>query len=136
MGNTTTEVVLVLGSNEDAGAQLERAVTALVARFGDLLAQSPRLESPASGLAEAPPYLNQAVVIRSALDRVALKQELRAIEARLGRVRPAARAGFCPIDIDLLGRWHGSGEPVEVWDARAAAAPYVQAVVGSLFVGR
>lgn len=127
-----TEVVLVLGSNEDATAQLERARAALVARFGALVAASPCLSSPASEAADAPAYLNQAVVIRSVLDRHALKQQLRAIESELGRVRPSPRPGICPIDIDLLGRRGAKGEALETWDVRAAATPYAQAVLATL----
>jgi 2-amino-4-hydroxy-6-hydroxymethyldihydropteridine diphosphokinase len=129
----TTEVVLVLGSNEDAAAQLERARAALSVRFGDLLAQSPVLASPASDEPMAPPYLNQAVVVRvEGDDCLALKRELRAIEARLGRVRPAPRPGLCAIDIDVLGRWRGLGEDIEIWDHRAAAAPYVARLLAAL----
>lgn len=132
-----TEVVLVLGSNEDAAAQLERARAALVARFGSLLAQSPVLASPASDRPSAPPYLNQAVVVRvEAADRLALKSDLRDIEAGLGRVRPAPRPGWCAIDIDLLGRWRGTAGEIEIWDPKAAAAPYVGPLLAALAAHR
>jgi 2-amino-4-hydroxy-6-hydroxymethyldihydropteridine diphosphokinase len=132
-----TELVLVLGSNEDAAAQLERARVALVSRFGGLLAASPVLASPASDRPQAPPYLNQAVVVRApAGDRVELKRELRAIEASLGRVRPAPRPGWCAIDIDLLGRWRGTAGDIEIWDAKAAAAPYVAPLLAALVAHR
>ncbi len=127
-----TELVLVLGSNEDAAAQLEGARAAQAARYGALGAASPCLSSPASDAADAPAYLNQAVVIRSALDRHVLKQQLREIETELGRVRPAPRPGHCAIDIDLLGCRCGVGEAMEIWDARAAAAPYARAVLAAL----
>jgi 2-amino-4-hydroxy-6-hydroxymethyldihydropteridine diphosphokinase len=133
MSALTTELVLVLGSNEDAAAQLDRARAALVACFGGLLAASPVLASPASDRPLAPPYLNQAVVVRAlAADRAGLKRELRAIEASLGRVRPARRPGLCPIDIDLLGRWCGSSADIEIWDPKAAAAPYVAPLLAAL----
>lgn len=133
MSATTIDLVLILGSNEDAAAQLERARAALAQRFGSLLAASPVLASPASDRPSAPPYLNQAVVVRVPVaDRAALKRGLRAIEAGLGRVRPAPRPGRCPIDIDLFGRWCGASNDIEIWDDKAAAAPYVAPLLVAL----
>lgn len=112
----------MLGSNVDAQRQLDAALALLHERYA-VLAVSGRHLSPALGLAGGAPYLNQAAVIASELDRDQLKAALRDIEAQLGRQRPNPEPRLCPIDIDAIGRW----EPEwVVWDARDYAAAYAR----------
>ena len=124
----TPRVLLMLGSNVDAGQQLQAACERLRERF-EVVAVSGRHPSPAAGHAEAPAYVNQAVVITSELDQGALKVELRAIEASLGRQRPNPEPRLCPIDIDALGRWQPA---FVVWDARDFNAAHARAPLRDL----
>ncbi|MBV6412614.1 MAG: 2-amino-4-hydroxy-6-hydroxymethyldihydropteridine diphosphokinase [Xanthomonadales bacterium] len=134
---TTTEsaatgsprIVLLLGSNVDADAQLDRALALLAQEFG-LLAVSARLRSAAT-CPGAPDYANQAALLRCALDHAALKPRLRRIESALGRQRPAADPRLCPIDIDAVGRY---APDFELWDTDAHAAAYAWPVLAELGV--
>jgi 2-amino-4-hydroxy-6-hydroxymethyldihydropteridine diphosphokinase len=121
-------VVLLLGSNADADAHLDAAIAELRRGFA-LIACSARHPSAASGVAGAPPYLNQAAVIEYDGDRAGLKAELRAIESRLGRVRPSPDPRLCPIDIDAIGRC--DAQP-EVWDEKAFTAAYARLPLAEL----
>jgi 2-amino-4-hydroxy-6-hydroxymethyldihydropteridine diphosphokinase len=132
---TTTEaqaapvrVVLLLGSNVDADIHLDAAVDQLRREF-TLVASSSRHPSAASGIDGAPPYLNQAVLIEFDGSRDRLKPRLRAIEARLGRVRPSPDPRLCPIDIDAIGRCDAEAE---VWDEKAYAANYARQPLAEL----
>lgn len=129
---STTEdalVVVLLGSNLDAHAQLDRALTALAAEFS-ITAVSARHPSVAT-VAGAPPYQNQAACLRTGLDRHALKQRLRAVETALGRQRPAADPLLCVIDIDAVGRFAPGWE---VWDKKSYSAGYAALALASLGV--
>jgi 2-amino-4-hydroxy-6-hydroxymethyldihydropteridine diphosphokinase len=123
-----SRVLLLLGSNVDADAKLNAALRALESEFA-VVACSRRHPSPASGADDAPAYLNQAVLIQCSLDRQPLKLRLRAIEARLGRTRPAADPRLCPIDIDAVGRVDGR---LAVWDSKAFGASYAQTPVAEV----
>ena len=81
------------------------------------------------GIDGAPPYLNQAVLIEFDGSRDRLKPRLRAIEARLGRVRPSPDPRLCPIDIDAIGRCDAEAE---VWDEKAYAANYARLPLAEL----
>lgn len=126
---TAADVILLLGSNVDADAQLDRALVALAAEF-PILARSSRRRSVAT-TPGAPAYANQAALLRCALDRSELKARLRAIEAALGRQRPAPDPRLCPIDIDAVGRLRPH---FELWDAKAHAAAYAWPALAELGV--
>lgn len=121
-------VLLLIGSNADADAKMNAALQELRAEFGEIRC-SGRHASAASGDPSAAPYLNQAVLIYSALDANALKPRLRSIEARLGRTRPAAIKSQCPIDLDALAAIGGG---LTIWDEAAFAASYAQAPITEL----
>ena len=120
--------LLVLGSNEQAAGQLAAAREQLQQQF-ELLAASACLQSAPIHDDGAPPYLNQAVLIATALPPTELKQRLRAIEASLGRVRPAPHPGLCPIDIDLVAEL---GPPLTVWDPKSWNSSYGRSVIRDL----
>lgn len=120
--------LLVLGSNVDADHQLDRALAGL-SELAPLLRVSARLPSPAADTESAPAYLNQAVLLRTALSFTELKGHLRALETALGRVRPAPRPGWCAIDIDLVASL--DPEPT-IWDTKSWSASYAQAVIGEV----
>jgi 2-amino-4-hydroxy-6-hydroxymethyldihydropteridine diphosphokinase len=115
-------VLLMLGSNVNAEQQLDAALRLLAGQF-DLIQRSARHWTAAAGNAEAPAYLNQAVVIRSELGRERLREALRALESGLGRQRPSPQPGLCAIDIDAVGRW---SPEFEVWDTKSYTAQYAQ----------
>ncbi len=123
------QVVLLLGSNEEAETHLAAAVAMLGDAF-PIVRISSSHRSPAANRVEAATYSNQAVLIQSDLGRESLKLRLRAIEAALGRVRPAPDARICPIDIDAIGQI-AAGELV-VWDQKSANADYAQAPLAEL----
>ena len=95
--------LLMLGSNLSPEIKLDLANAGLRGAFTDL-ELSARQSSPAREGGDVADYINQAALIRSELDPAALKQQLRAIEKALGRVRPNPNPGTCPIDIDLIAR--------------------------------
>lgn len=89
-----------VGSNEDAERRLSGAWDALRERFPGARC-SGIYRSAAVGVA-APDYLNMVVGFSTDLDPDALKQELRALEARAGRSRAEPRGALCALDLDLL----------------------------------
>lgn len=121
-------VVLLLGSNVAAEEHLDAAICELRRDFM-LIACSGRHPSAASGVGAAPPYLNQAAIIEFDGERQQLKALLRAIESRLGRVRPSPDPRLCPIDIDAIGR---CGAQLEVWDEKAFNAGYARLPLAEL----
>ena len=98
-------VVLGLGSNlGDRQRHLEGAVEAFnqSPAFADLKRSHVRETAPQGGPPQ-PPYLNAAIVVRTALDARSILEFALRIERQLGRVRPdAVRWGPRIIDIDLL----------------------------------
>jgi 7,8-dihydro-6-hydroxymethylpterin-pyrophosphokinase len=127
--------VLLLGSNQDPHAAIERAQKALAQHFG-VLRVGETLPSPdrenAAADSERPMYLNCGVEIASPLAATALKVQLRDIEALCGRLRPPPIPGLCAMDIDLAleyraaaaqagasGAWH-------VLDEKTTAPDYAQ----------
>lgn len=113
-------IVLMLGSNVMAEAQLQAAWRLLTEQFA-VLGASAQYWSAADGTTTAPPYLNQAVVIRTTLARDDLRPALRAIEAQLGRQRPNPNPGLCALDIDAIGRMT---DQFQIWDAKSYKADY------------
>ncbi len=96
-------VLVGLGSNQGAKSNLSRTLELLNSHpHLKLVNVSSIFRSPAQGSESAPPYLNGTVVLETVLTPVQLKQELRAIEASLGRVRTGQKQTLVPIDLDLL----------------------------------
>ncbi|MEM6672631.1 MAG: 2-amino-4-hydroxy-6-hydroxymethyldihydropteridine diphosphokinase [Planctomycetota bacterium] len=98
-------VVLGLGSNVDGPEQIDRAIDRLSYEY-DLLVRSTRYVGPpevppdVEPDASAPPYSNAAILIRTADDFDTLREDLRRIEAELGRDR--SKRGEVAIDLDIL----------------------------------
>jgi 2-amino-4-hydroxy-6-hydroxymethyldihydropteridine diphosphokinase len=100
--------VVSLGSNLEPERHLPRAVAALAERL-PLLRVSSAWATAAVGPRPQPPFLNAAVLLRSA-DPQRLKREvLRPVEALLGRVRTGDRFAPRTIDLDLV--LHGDAGP-------------------------
>lgn len=89
---------LSIASNSEPRPHIGCALAALAARFGALTC-SGTWAGPAAAAGEGE-YWNLAVTFRCALEWRALRAELRAVEARCGRVRDGR--GAVAIDLDLL----------------------------------
>jgi 2-amino-4-hydroxy-6-hydroxymethyldihydropteridine diphosphokinase len=96
-------VYVALGSNlGDRAAQLRGARTALAALPGTRLVAASSVEetAPLGGMVQ-PPYLNQMVLLETALDPRALLQACHDIERASGRVR-GERWGPRTLDLDIV----------------------------------
>ncbi len=104
---------VALGSNlDDPRAQVERAFAALgTLRDSRLVARSALYRSPPFGPVAQPDFVNAVAGMLTRLDPRSMLVELKAIEARLGRERPAVRWGPRHIDLDLLV--HGTSRVAE-----------------------
>jgi 2-amino-4-hydroxy-6-hydroxymethyldihydropteridine diphosphokinase len=102
------------GSNLGAAERLRGAVAALERAFGTVHCSS--VYSSAAVGAAAPDYLNLVAAFDSERPAGALKSELGAIEAALGRTRErepvAGGSALCALDLDLL--MHGSRVDAEL----------------------
>ncbi|MDR1112820.1 MAG: 2-amino-4-hydroxy-6-hydroxymethyldihydropteridine diphosphokinase [Bacteroidales bacterium] len=102
------DVLLALGSNlGDRARYLSAAIAAIDRKAGKVCFCTTCHETTAWGF-EAPPFLNQLVVIKTALEPVALLDVLQRIERDLGRERKTQYVGSQPvyssrtIDIDII----------------------------------
>ena len=95
-----TLALLSLGSNQNADANLQSALAALRARFGEVRA-SRLLRTAAVGF-DGADFLNAAAIIDSDLDVYALDAWLHALEDAHGRRRDVPRFSDRPLDIDIV----------------------------------
>jgi 2-amino-4-hydroxy-6-hydroxymethyldihydropteridine diphosphokinase len=93
--------LLLLGTNVEREANLERAVQMLDRRFG-ILARSRVYESAAVGDPDGPPFFNQAVWLRARCTPREMRDVLHGVEACLGRVRTLDRNAPRTMDLDVL----------------------------------
>jgi 2-amino-4-hydroxy-6-hydroxymethyldihydropteridine diphosphokinase len=91
---------LCLGSNLQPELYLPMAAARL-SELGQVCAASRVYQSRPMGRLDQPDFLNAAVLLRTSLSAAALRQALRQIEARLGRIRGHDRNAPRTIDIDL-----------------------------------
>lgn len=91
---------LSLGSNQDPERHLLQAIDELRARFGAVLV-SPTYRTAAQGF-DGPDFLNNAAIIDTELDIVALDAWLHALEDQHGRRRDVPRFSSRPLDIDIV----------------------------------
>ena len=101
-------VIIGLGSNIEPVKNI-RIATRLLGRCDGwgLIAVSPTYRSPAIG-SDGPDFLNAAVMVETTLDRDEMRDRLRGIEKRMGRVRTDDRYAPRPIDLDVLAFEGGS----------------------------
>ena len=93
---------LLLGTNlGDRLRLLAQARRQLAQYIGTIRQESPIYETVAWGLTDQPAYLNQVLLLETALSPTAVLTQTQAIEHALGRVR-AERWGARVMDIDLL----------------------------------
>jgi 2-amino-4-hydroxy-6-hydroxymethyldihydropteridine diphosphokinase len=99
--NPPTTIYLALGSNlGDRSANLRAAIAALPPG-ARVLQESPVYETPPWGLTDQPVFLNMVIKGETSLGPVELLQQLKNLEAGLGR-QPSVRWGPRLIDIDIL----------------------------------
>jgi 2-amino-4-hydroxy-6-hydroxymethyldihydropteridine diphosphokinase len=93
--------LLLLGSNIEREANLDRAEGMLAGRFA-VLARSRTFEGPAVGDPNGPPFHNRALLVRSALPPREMRDALHSVEHALGRLRTLDRNAPRTIDVDIL----------------------------------
>ena len=130
-----TRVVLAVGSNQgNRLGHLRRAAAELQdLPLTSVLKTSSVYESAAVGPGRQGPYLNAAILIKTALRPLSLLVELKRVEARSGR-RPGPRWGPRPLDLDIIsfGRRRVSNRLLQVPHPLARRRPFVAAPVGEL----
>ncbi len=94
------EVYVGVGTNHDRHRHLRAGLHDLEAEFGELVV-STVYENPAVDF-DGKPFFNCVVQLRSLLPPLALRERLRAIQARYGRVVGVPCADECRLDLDLL----------------------------------
>ncbi len=100
-GRPPHRVYLGVGSNIEPATNVRAALTALHDEFGALRV-SPIYRTVAIGCEGAPDFLNLAVEIRTDRTPDELRDWLRSLETRQGRVRTGARNAPRTLDIDVL----------------------------------
>jgi 2-amino-4-hydroxy-6-hydroxymethyldihydropteridine diphosphokinase len=99
--NPPFTIYLALGSNlGDRSANLRAAITAMPPGV-HVIQESPVYETEPWGLADQPLFLNMVLKAETSLGPVELLQQLKLLEAGLGR-QPSVRWGPRLIDIDIL----------------------------------
>lgn len=118
----TTPVILSAGSNIDAERCMPEAVRNLRRHPDiDVLKVSTCIATPSvGGPDDAPDYLNAAMLIMTRLDPESLRDELREIEDRLGRVRTDDPDEPRTIDLDIVYY----GDLVKDFDAWTVPDPH------------
>jgi len=96
------EVLILLGTNlGDKRENLAKAIES-IGQFGNIHRTSALYESPAWGYESTASYLNQVLLLQTALEPEFLMQGLLAVEQELGRERLAEGYADRLIDIDIL----------------------------------
>jgi len=100
------EYVILIGSNIDAENNLSRAIAILSCITTVIqISKTYQTQSIKKGL---PPFLNQALLVKTNLDHKTLKKEMLAIEKMLDRVRTKDAYDSRTIDMDIYlvnGQW-------------------------------
>jgi len=96
-----SDAYIFVGSNIDRDTNFVAGIQQLRA-LGRVIAVSPVYDTPALGDTPAPRYYNGAVLLDTELAPHALRNALREIEARMGRVRSADKNAPRQIDLDLV----------------------------------
>ena len=97
--------ILALGSNlGDGRANLLRAIELIASRIGQVMAQSSVLETEPWGFVSEHTFVNQVIIVKSALTAEAILAETQQIEKALGRVTKSEHGNYTDriIDIDLI----------------------------------
>ena len=101
MGVTNTAYLLTGGNLGNRKQNLDAARRAIGETCGEILSVSSLYETAAWGKKDQPPFLNQALKIRTALQPTELLYQILLIERQMGRQRKE-KYGARIIDIDIL----------------------------------
>ena len=104
MTHTHTSI-LALGSNlGDGRANLLRAIELIATHIGQIVAQSSVLETEPWGFVSEHIFVNQVIIVKSALTAEAILAETQQIEKALGRITKSKQGNYADriIDIDLI----------------------------------
>lgn len=95
-------VYLLLGSNQhEPIVQIQKAERLIIQRIGKLLRKSHLYQTAAWGNSNQPDFINQVIIIQSALNAKTILDEILAIERSMGRIRSVQYEPRI-IDIDIL----------------------------------
>ncbi len=93
---------LLLGSNiGNSNASLSKAILLIEKQIGAITRQSHLYSTAAWGNTKQPDFLNQVIIVETALNALQTMQTILSIEKKLGRVRTIKNAPRI-IDIDIL----------------------------------
>ena len=99
------QVYLLLGGNQgDVGRAFSQTLELIRASVGSIKTLSPVYRSEPWGFEASESFLNQVVIVNTALDPEDLLKEILDIEKKMGRERDdqSGRYSSRPIDIDIL----------------------------------
>ena len=104
MTHTHTSI-LALGSNlGDGRANLLREIELIASRIGQVVKQSSVLETEPWGFVSEHTFVNQVIIVKSALSAEVILAETQQIEKALGRITKSKQGNYADriIDIDLI----------------------------------
>jgi len=97
--------IISLGSNIDPDTNIPRAIS-LLSKSLHVLKQSTFLKTKPIGFRKQPDFTNGAVLIQTSLGKKKLRELLKTIEKKQGRVHLNNKSGPRTIDLDILA-WDG-----------------------------
>jgi 2-amino-4-hydroxy-6-hydroxymethyldihydropteridine diphosphokinase len=114
MENHVNHVIVGAGSNIDPAENVFK-VTQVLRKYFHILKTSRFVKTLPVGHASQPHFLNGAFLIQTQLDEKTLKQRLKEIERRLGRLKSHNKNQPRPIDLDIL-IWNGKVVDRDVYE--------------------
>lgn len=98
---TEHQAVISLGSNIDPETHVQRALKGLES-IGLILKKSSFIYTEPLLYEDQSKFLNGAILLETKLERDQLRQQLKNLEAELGRVHTANKNGPRTIDLDII----------------------------------
>lgn len=97
----TNKVAIGVGSNINPHENIEKAFRELESKFGKVK-KSTMIETKPVGYLDQPNFVNGAFLLTTTLSMQDLKEDLKEIEAKLGRIRTENKYGPRTIDLDIV----------------------------------
>jgi 2-amino-4-hydroxy-6-hydroxymethyldihydropteridine diphosphokinase len=94
-------VILSVGSNMNPLTNIKKAAE-MLSEINCLISVSQFIKTSPEGNPDQPDFLNGAFYIRTRLGRSSLKDKLKEIESKLGRIRTSDKNGPRTIDLDIV----------------------------------